>query len=370
MKTTKAQKMTATSSELTDSAIRNQVLLERLKTSEADEFLPYLRRIERAIRKALSDAGETIETRAKLNRLLTDLSTAQKAIYDEYNAQLSLNLQDIGVQQATFEGESYNNAVTNFESKIPDSAQIATALRVNPLQVADYNGNLLLEPFTRDFSNRELKRVSNTITQGFYQGQTNAQITRAIRGTKANNFNDGELAKTQRANNAMVRTAVQHVSSQARQVTEKENSDLVKGYKWVSTLDSRTTSQCQSLDGREFKTGEGPLPPIHVGCRSTTTPVLSESFSFLQEGAKRASRGASGGKQVDASETYYSWLKRQPKAFQESAIGVKRSQLLRNGGLTSEEFSRLSLNKNFQPLTLAEMRKLQPAVFEKANVDI
>lgn len=105
-------------------------------------------------------------------------------------------------------------------------------------------------------------------------------------------------------------------------------------------------------------------------CRSTTTPVLSESFSFLQEGAKRASRGASGGKQVDASETYYSWLKRQPKAFQESAIGVKRSQLLRNGGLTSEEFSRLSLNKNFQPLTLAEMRKLQPAVFEKANVDI
>jgi hypothetical protein len=103
-------------------------------------------------------------------------------------------------------------------------------------------------------------------------------------------------------------------------------------------------------------------------CRSVVTSVLSEEFDFLDEGATRASKGAEGGKQVSADTTYYSWLKTQPVAFQNAAIGTSRATLLRNGGLTSDEFARLSLGKNFNPLTLDEMRRLEPAVFERAGL--
>jgi SPP1 gp7 family putative phage head morphogenesis protein len=231
------------------------------------------------------------------------------------------------------------------------------------LQVEGYTGNPLLEPFIKDWSTKEIQRVNTVIQQGFYQGQTNAQITANLRGTKQNNFNDGEWAKVNRSNKTIVRTAVQHSSQQARNETMKQNSDLVKGYEWVSTLDSKTSAQCSALDGRKFKMGEGPLPPIHPNCRSTTTPVLSEKFDFLDKGATRASKGASGGKQVDASETYYSWLKKQPKAFQADAIGETKAKLLRDGG------AKMSLNRNFEALSLSEMKKKRPDVFEAAQVD-
>src|SRR3546814_15905752 len=63
------------------------------------------------------------------------------------------------------------------------------------------------------------------------------------------------------------------------------NADLVKRYRWVSTLDDRTSEICQSLDGTEWPVGEGPLPPILPNCRSRIVPVLDERFAFLREGA-------------------------------------------------------------------------------------
>jgi hypothetical protein len=96
--------------------------------------------------------------------------------------------------------------------------------------------------------------------------------------------------------------------------------------------------------------------------------VLSEEFDFLDDGATRASKMADGGSQVDTKETYYSLLKQQPVSFQNAAIGIKRATLLRNGGLSSTEFARLSLGKNFKPLSLVEMEKLAPSVFERAGI--
>ena len=362
--------MADTSPTLINIDTRNQVLLERVKEGEHKKFEPFLKRIEKDVRVRLASEGETITSKKKLNALLSDVTSLQKSIYDDYNNQLALDLGQIGVQQANFEGESYNKVVINFESTIPSAQQVLTSIRVNPMQIADYSGNQLLEPFIKDWSKDQVQRVNNTITQGFYRGETNAQITRNLRGTKSNNFNDGEYAKVNRANRSIVRTAVQHASSQARTETMKANSDLVKGYEWVSTLDSRTSQICQSLDGRRFKIGEGPTTPAHINCRSTTTPVLSEKFSFLDKGATRASKGDSGGKQVNANETYYSWLKKQDKAFQNKAIGPTRAKLLNNGGISSEEFSKLSLNRNFEPMSLKGMQKSQPEVFINAGVKL
>jgi len=360
--------MPSTSDETFDFTVRNQVMLERLKAGEHKKFAPFLKDIEKSVRIRLSDEGETIRNKNRLNSLLTDVTAIQRQIYNEYQAQLVGDLSAIGVQQAAFEAASYNAAVVGFQSSIPAEAQILAAIRVNPLQVANYAGNPLLEPFIKDWSSSEIHRVRTAIQQGFYQGQTNAEITRNLRGTRANNFNDGDYTRVNRSNRTLVRTAVQHSSTQARVITMSQNSDLVASYEWVSTLDSRTSNQCASLDGRNFKMGEGPLPPIHPNCRSTITPVLSSKFDFLDEGATRPERGSSGTGQTNADTTYYSWLKRQPAKFQNEAIGPTRGALLRNGGITSDEFAKLSLNKNFEPLTLDQMRAKSPSVFERAGL--
>ena len=347
---------------------RNQVLLERLKQGEHEKFAPFLKKMERQVRIRLSDEGVTVNNKKRLNILLADVSSIQKAIYDDYLKQLSLDLGEIGLSQAEFEAKSYERVVAKFESTVPDVEQVSVALRVNPLQIEGYTGNPLLEPFLKDWSAKETQRVKTVIQQGFYQGQTISQMTANLRGTKTNNYNDGEWAKVNRSNRTIVRTAVQHASTQARHETMNQNTDLIKGYEWVSTLDSRTSAQCSALDGMRFGLGEGPLPPLHPNCRSSTTVVLDEKYDFLDKGATRASKGASGGKQVDAKETYYSWLKGQSKAFQEEAIGVAKSKLLRDGGLTAEQFAKQSLNRNFDALTLKEWKNKNPVLFENAGI--
>jgi SPP1 gp7 family putative phage head morphogenesis protein len=255
--------MPESSDELTAISVRNQILLERLKSGEYKKFAPFLRRIERDVRNRIGDEGDTIATKKRLNVLLTDVQRIQKEIYDEYIAQLNGDLGSIAVSQSEFEANSYNKVVANYNATVPAAEQVLASVRLNPLQIKDYAGDPLIEPYMRDWSRKETARVTSAIQQGFYQGQTNAEIVRSIRGTKALNYRDGVLDISNRSAFTIVRTSVQHAASQARQATMKANSDLIKGYKWVSTLDSRTSDQCASLDGRRFDIGEGPLPPIH-----------------------------------------------------------------------------------------------------------
>lgn len=349
--------------------IRNQVLLEGLKEGEHRKFSRFLKDLSSQIIKRLESEGQTIRTKRRLQILLADFNEIQNSIYFEYIGFLGENLEDVTIDQAEFETQALNKTVKNFEAVLPAPTQLLTSVRVVPMSVQGLTSKPLLQPFIKDWSISSINRVNTVIQQGFAQGKTVNQMVLEIRGTKQQKFKNGVLAKINRDNRAIVRTAVQHVASVARTETMRQNSDVVKGYEVVATLDNRTTATCRGLDGREFKIGQGPLPPFHVGCRTTTTAVLDERFDFLDQGAKRPVVGEKKIGQVSADKTYYEWLKTQSAKFQNSVIGVTRGKLLRNGGITADEFARLSLDKNFQPLTLDEMRAKRPEVFEQANID-
>lgn len=354
----------AQSNQLSEIATRHQVYLERLKSGEANQFASFLLEIDRSIRRRLGGEDLTDYTRARLERLLVSVEKDLQKIFAEHYNQLSGNLIDIAQYEAEFEAKSLAQVTVGFEPVIPAPAQVIAAVTSRPLSVRGPDGGKMLEPFIKDWSANEVKRVSGAIRQGFYEGQTTSQILQTVRGTRANKYSDGILSIVNRDADAIVRTAVQHAASQARQSTWERNADIVQGVRWVSTLDSRVSQQCRSLDGRVFAIDKGPRPPIHLRCRSTTTCELDPAFQFLREGATRASKDG----QVDANQTYYDWLKKQPAEFQNSAIGPTRATLLRNGGLTAERFAELNIGRNFAPLSLAEMKKLEPLAFEKAGI--
>jgi len=68
--------------------------------------------------------------------------------------------------------------------------------------------------------------------------------------------------------------------------------------------------------------------------------------------------------------SYYDWLKTQSDTpeFIVDALGKSRAALFLKGGLSSSEFARLNLGRNFEPLTLAEMRDKDPLAFMKAGI--
>lgn len=354
--------------DLFDIEYRNQVLLERLKVSLSDKFVPVLTDIERQVSRILRESGEVIETKKQLKQVLRDIDKFLVEKYGIYNADLLEDLEELAEQQAEFELEAMKE-VADFDEVAPNPDRVRRSIYLNPMSIENYSGVLLLEPFIRNLTQSQINIIENRITNGWARGQTVQEIVRSLRGTRAQNFRDGTMAQVDRSNQAIVHTTVQHASSQARQETWEANSDILDGYEWLSTLDNKTSQICRTLDGKVFKVGLGPMPPIHIRCRSTTLPAISDEYLVLDIDETRPSIGPLGNvRQVPADLTYYEWLKRQPKSFQETAIGKARAKLLRDGGLTAEEFGKLQLNRNFKPLTLEEMRRLRPQAFERAGL--
>ncbi|WP_332773310.1 minor capsid protein [Pseudomonas sp. ESBL1] len=362
----------ATKTELTadekllEQVSRHSVLLERLKAGEVKKFEVYLRRADTHVRDQLTRKELTTYGRSRLEELLGRVGGKLLEIYKAFSDRMQSDLVDIAQYEAAFEGRSLAKALL-IDAVMPSDSLLRAAINTQPLQVAGVDGGKLLKPFLNGWTRTEADRVTNAIRMGVVQGQTNAEITQAIRGTAAQNFTDGVLAVTNRSVRAVVQTAVQHVATTARMETLKANAEVVRAYRIVATLDRKTSVQCRNLDGREYEMGKGPVPPFHIHCRTTITPITRLSALFGQ-GATRASVGADGGAQVSARLSYYQWLQTQPAAFQDAALGPVRGKLFRDGGLTAERFAALQLDKNFKPLTLDQLKDLEPVAFARAGI--
>jgi SPP1 gp7 family putative phage head morphogenesis protein len=196
------------------------------------------------------------------------------------------------------------------------------------------------------------------------RGEPTQVIVQALRGTKANRYKDSVLNGNYRSAETLVRTSVQSVANDTALEMYKENSDLVSGIQWVSTLDSRTSPICQALDGKRWDVNENPIGhgmsypggSAHWNCRSRVTPVVK---SWAELGAKGKfkevpdSTRASMDGQVSEKVSYEKWLKGKPKKVQEEALGVKKRKMWLKGELG---FSDL-VNQSGNPLTLTQLEK-------------
>ena len=344
-----------------DQVTRRQVFLERYKADELRRLDAFLRELDATLRERLGRASVSDFQRDRLERLLAETAALMEAMQAPYQRDLFERLGALAVHEAGMEARMLTAPV--FEAILPSGAQVHAAVFGNPLGARGAGGGQLLEGFVSNWAEADRERVTGAIRRGVFEGRTTDQIIRDIRGTRARNFADGVLAINRNAAATVVRTAVQHVATMARMETLQANADILEGYQWDSTLDSRTSPICQSLDGRVFEFGKGPVPPAHPNCRSAIIPKLSAEWDFLDEGATRSSVNGP----VDARLSYFEWLKTQPPGFVTEALGPTRARLFLRGGLSADEFAKLQLGRNFEPLTLDEMRGLAPRVFDRVE---
>lgn len=344
--------------------IRNAVLLESLKSSEVEKFAPFLRQIDRSLREQLGKSELTEFKRARLDAMLKQVDEALDSVFTHYTDQLQLDLMDVAVWQASAEAAVIGAAVPSYAATIPALATLKTAAFRSPLGVKGADGGKLLTPFIEDWSKSERSRVTGAIRQGWFEGNTNSEIIRTLRGTKDMKYTDGLLAITSRNADAVTRTAIQHVAGQARNQFAKQNSDILRGVQIIATLDGRTTAYCRAADGTEYALDEGPRPPFHIRCRTSFILLLKYAPSL----GVLADRSSMNG-QVKADTSYYEWIKTQPAAFQDTVIGKARAKLFRDGGMTPEQFSDLQIGNNFKPRTLDQLRKMVPEAFKRAELN-
>lgn len=351
-------------------AVRHQVLLERLKSGFYSDFNEVLNRLDKGTQEALMSLDvDKISQLSKrdLGVLIAELRTLTNDLLTEQIESFTKDLEKLSRQEAKFEVDSIKEATIKTAVSTPPAGSAFTFANNLPIRAT----GTLPKKFFGTMTRNEQDKLEAVIRKGWVDGATIPEMVQRVKGTRISNFQDGFTKQAKARVEAQVRTATQHYSSASREKVWVDNSDIIEGYQWVSTLDSRTTQQCRSLDGRVFEVGEGPMPPIHYNCRSTTVADLDDDLAFLDEGATRSARGPSGkSSSVDADETYYSWLKKQPKNFQDIAIGPTRGKLLRDGGLSADAFAKMNLGRNFQPMSLKAMADDYAVVFERAGVPI
>jgi len=342
--------------ELESALTRHQIYLQRLGTGTTRKVLDALKASETRIVARLMREDMSALSRTRLEKLLTDLRRVMDGAYVDATGALQVDLEALATYEGEFQQDLFKRVVpVKFETVTPSANQLIAAVNSRP-----FEGKLLKEVYP-ELAASAFRQVRDTIRGGFIEGRTTEQIVRDLRGTSAQGYKDGILAKTRRDVESVVRTAVNHTANTAREVTYEVNDDLVKGVRWNATLDGRTTLVCMSRDGKVYEPGKGPRPPAHFNCRSSTSPVMKSwrELGFGIDELPSSTRASMNG-QVPAGQDYDGWLRKQPSGFQDDVLGKRKAELFR-GGLKVDRF----VDTSGEELTLDQLRKRERDIWEK-----
>lgn len=251
-----------------------------------------------------------------------------------------------------------------------------TQQRLRAILTTDPIRGRTLKEHTQTWSASQYNAVRDQIRLGMSAEETTEQITERVLGVKAGFQSDttgrmrktggpgahaiyrgGVLSKAEREAEAIVRTAVTHVSNVGMMETFKANAEVVTGLRFVATLDSRTSVQCMSYDQVVWPldSPDIQMPPLHVNCRSIIVPEIGWDALGLPEppdGTRAArdmrtidddelgKRGRGQVEQIPSSVKAEEWLRAQRESVQDHMLGRRRAELFRRGEVSLRDLIR------------------------------
>lgn len=200
----------------------------------------------------------------KTNRL-KKLRDAIKEFGDESGAALAQEWEVSAPKLAAYEvgyTATMMNKVIEGMPKIKASGDAAyKRAMATPLAGSPPYGGKLVQELLDGFGGTNADRVMASLRAGMASGQSNSQLLKAIRGTKALNYQDGVVQIARGDAERFIRTARSHVSNQA--MTDVYEQLGVAEVIDVATLDGRTCLVAGELVNTPD--GERPVEKIKAG---------------------------------------------------------------------------------------------------------
>ena len=210
-----------------------------------------------------------------LNSLIKWLNDYIEADREFWQVALSAYQQPDEYEAAKTEDNNNPLFILPLWQRAPKPDAIFSFARNNPMGA---NGALPLD-MAQGFANLVSGRVAQETAKAYANVETKQELIDALTGGKPTiggpkkpGQPDGLLNLLARQGDAMQRTIIQHVAASTNM---KTGATGFAQYLWVSVLDSHTTQICIDRDGNVYVYGEGPEPPAHIGCRSSTVPFAT-----------------------------------------------------------------------------------------------
>lgn len=355
-----------------DLLLFHQIMLQRYSAGVVQRIMSILNKADQDIFARLQLALDDVPTGATgqvqyLQSILESVRSLNTAAYVTLQGAVQTDMAALAAVEVGFNSKLYGAMA----GRVPLAAVSADAAYAAAMS-RPFQGVLLREALP-ELGEARMRRVRDAVRIGFVAGKTSAQIVRELRGTKANNYQDGVIEVDRRHLETVVHSALGHTAATARNQFMEANKGVIGSQLWLSTIDGKTSQICMVRSGKRYTTGEKPKPighsipwcapsgcgagRAHFRCRSTAIGLLKGQEAMY--GVR-----ASGDGPIDANTSYGDWLKRQPDFVQDEVLGAKRAKLFRDGGLTIDKFSTEKGNL----ISLEELRKKDSAAFERAGI--
>lgn len=387
--------------QLFDAMLRHQIMLLKLDRSIRDDVFRILDATEKdlaaQIVSRLRDGGRSALGTQRLVALERWIKSTRLDAWDQVTEKWVEDLIAAAKTEVkTHEGIARTAAPVTLELVVPGNQALRAIATATPFQ------GKVLKDWADNIAQADIQRIIDQIKIGLVQGETGEQIATRIVGSARLRYTDGVTQITRNNAEAITRTAVNAIMHAARDEFYSANADVFDRERFVATLDARTTPQCRANDGKVWPRGEGPQPPLHFNCRSIRIPYFSDRALYkrparahtekellrqfaelegldtvpstregLPYGYKQLFDQFAAGQIrrmtsiVPATETYQTWLMRQPKQFIDDILGPTRGKLFRTGQLTLDRFVDTS-GKN---LSLSDLARGHAAAFRAAGLD-
>ena len=149
-----------------------------------------------------------------------------------------------------------------------------------------------------------------------------------------------------------------------RLATFRKNSSIIKGVRWLGTLDTHCCAACGALDGATWDLDGKSLgdhafhfhaPPLHPECRCVLSPVPKSFRDIgLDIDEPEAGQRASCEGPVNGATTFQDFLARQSLDVVRRVLGEDRADLFLSGQLALRDL----IASDCRERTLAELHAL------------
>ena len=370
--------MATANEKLSDESLAHSIWVSQYSTGVASRMMKLLNDSDAELTARLLVAMDALDansfTVSRLEALLVSVRALNHEAVQSMYAGLSAELQELAQHEAGFQLSLFQFAVPDDVLALHPLVGISPDAVYAAAMARPFQGRLLSE-WASSLEADRMTRITNTVRQGFLLGDTTEQIARNVRGHANRGYQDGALQMSRSNAGSIAKTAVGHLAATARQSFATANDDILKGKQWLSTLDNRTSKDCRIRDRLKYTLDNKPVGhkvpylqgpgKIHFCCRSVETYILKSSEELgIKVGEIKDSSRASMDGQVPADTDYQGWFSRQSFTRQSQIVGLTRARLIRDGGMSPEEF----YNDKGEWLTLDQLRERDDQAFRNAGI--
>lgn len=348
----------------------------RLKPDEQMNFQKqarkYLDEVER-----LGDKAFTAEYRnylkklsgrayiSQMDELVTNIRHNIETLSTGYNIGLGNTLKDAyedGYFRTMFDAQKRAGVGVSFTT--PGGKQLETAIREKWLG-QNYSDRIWAD------KKKLTDNIEQMLSQEFVRGRGPNDIARDFADRLNVSYSNAQR---------LIRTEINYISNKGSLQAYKDTG-IVEKYRYLATLDSRTSDICRELDGEVFEIKEAKvgvnLPPLHPYCRSTTVPHFDDDDigELIEDRIARDDDGKGRSVRFGENLKFFDWVDKYGSESFKKKVTAQRAKFKGmdmassiTEALVADEILKAFDPNEYEPLTQEEIIENMKAFYGGEDV--